>query len=362
MTRTNDRYKYMHRLHAGISGIAAAGAPMIGHARMSFAPGRLAGALVPPLVIIGLLYAGLFIKPAPSGQAVPTPALERRDAFFGLDLPAAGVIWAAGSRGKIVRSEDDGAHWVVQATPTAEHLQDLAAWDARRAVAVGNQGVVLHTVDGGAHWAAVQAPRSEVANKLLRVLALPGGRALAVGEMGALLAGEDYGRSWRRLVAERDVGFNAVARVGDTLWVAGEGGLLMRSDDGGAHWREVALPVAASLTGIAFRDERHGVAVGLDGTVLSTGDGGERWIDRSLPTAGHLYDVAVDGDGWRAVGVRDVLVRGAADGGQWRLERATGASLAWHSKAVGRDGRWVYAGPGPSLAAQSAPHKRGDGV
>jgi photosystem II stability/assembly factor-like uncharacterized protein len=323
----------------------------------SISPGRLAAAFVPPLVIAALLYAGLFIKPSPSGQAVPTPPIERRDAFFGLDVPAPGVIWAAGSRGKIVRSDDEGKGWTVQPSPSVEHLQDLAAWDAHRAVAVGNQGVVLRTDDGGSHWIAVPVPRSEVANKLLRVIALKGGRAFAVGEMGALLASDDFGQRWRRLVAERDVGFNAVALAGDTLWVAGEAGTLMRSDDGGGTWQAVSVPVAASLTGVAFRDALHGVVVGLEGTLLSTDDGGARWHDHSMRGAGHLYDVAVDGEGWRAVGMRDVLLRGTPDGSRWAVERATGSSLAWHSKLVGRDGRWLYAGPGPSLAAQTAPDR-----
>ncbi|MBR0567507.1 glycosyl hydrolase [Azoarcus sp. L1K30] len=354
MARTNDRYEYLHCLPASGSGGSALVVPMNRAASPSRSLGRVAAALVPALVIAALLYAGLFIKPSPTGQAVPTPPIERRDAFFGLDLPAPGVIWAAGSRGKIVRSDDGGKTWTVQPTPTVEHLQDLAAWNGRQAVVVGNQGVVLRTDDGGLHWSVVPAPRSEIANKLLRVVALQRGRALAVGEMGALLESEDFGRSWRRLVAERDVGFNAVALAGDTLWVAGEAGTLMRSNDGGKVWHTANVPVSASLTGVAFRDALHGAVVGLEGTVLITDDGGMSWIDHSVKAAGHLYDIAVDGDGWRAVGMRDVLLRGVPDGSKWAIERATGRSLAWHSKLVEGGGRWLYAGPGLSLVAQTA--------
>lgn len=322
--------------------------------RRRVTPGRVIAAVLPATVIAGLLYAGLFVKPAPSGQAVPIPALERRDAFFGIDMPATGVVWAAGSRGKIVRSDDGGGSWTRQTTPTGEHLQDIAAWDAQRAVAVGNRGVLLRTDDGGRHWANVAVPLSSVDNKLLRVRVATDGRAFAVGEMGALLGSGDHGNGWQRLIPEQDVGLNDVAVVGDRVWVVGERGLILHSADGGANWHSQAVPIARSLTAVAFRDERRGVAVGLDGTILSTENGGLDWNDRSLQSAPHLYDVAADGEGWSAVGERDVLLQAGADASTWRASRATGTSLAWHSEIAIRDGRRLYAGPGQSLAAQTA--------
>lgn len=348
MTRTNDRYELAH-LQMACDLAALNMQPPHAH---RFSPGRIAAAVLPATVIAGLLYAGLFIKPAPSGAALPIPALERRDAFFGIDLPASGVVWAAGSRGKIVRSDDGGRNWTRQATPTGEHLQDIAAWDAERAVAVGNRGVVLRTEDAGRHWSTVAAPVSSVDNKLLRVRVATDGRALAVGEMGAVLGSRDGGSSWRRLVPEQDVGFNGVAILGDHLWVVGERGAILHSADGGASWHSQLAPLDRSLTAVAFRDESHGVAVGLDGTILTTENGGRDWNDRSLHGLPHLYDVATDGDGWLAVGERDVLLRAGSDAHEWQLLRATGTSLAWHSEIAVREGRRVYAGPGASLAAQ----------
>lgn len=350
MTRTNDRYVIVPMA------IADAMAAAMPHARRvrEIAPGRVAAAILPAAVIAGLLYAGLFIRPAPSGQAVPMPPLERRDAFHGIDMPAREVVWAAGSRGKIVRSEDGGRQWRLQATPTAENLQDIAAWDPLRALAVGNRGVVMRTDDGGAHWRIVEVPRSSVANKLVRVRTLDDGRAFAVGEMGALLGSRDHGRNWQRLLPERDVGLNGIAVVGERLWVVGEMGLILHSADGGGRWQVQHAPRASSLSAVAFRDALHGVAVGLNGTILATENGGLTWNDRSIQTLPHLYDVAMDGTGWRAVGERDLLLVSAAGADDWRAARATGASLAWHSEIAMRDGRWLYAGPGPSLLAQGA--------
>ncbi|ATE61229.1 WD40/YVTN/BNR-like repeat-containing protein [Thauera sinica] len=350
MNRTNDRYELAQlRMACNPAALAMRASPA-----RRVTPGRLAAAVLPATVIAGLLYAGLFIKPAPSGQAVPLPVLERRDAFFGIDMPASGVVWAAGSRGKIVRSDDGGRTWARQAAPTAEHLQDIAAWDAQRAVAVGNRGVLLRTEDGGRHWSNVAVPLSAVDNKLLRVRTTADGRAFAVGEMGALLGSRDHGRNWQRLMPEQDVGLNGVAVVGDRVWVAGERGLILHSADGGATWVRQPVPVARSLTAVAFRDARRGVAVGLNGTILTTENGGLDWNDRSIRDTPHLYDVAHDGEGWYAVGERDLLLQADAEAGAWRASRATGTSLAWHSEIAIRDGRRLYAGPGPSLAAQAA--------
>ncbi len=111
-----------------------------------------------PLAIVGgLLYAGLFVKPKPVGKAVEQPLVQRGDAFYGIAALPNGAMWAVGSNGKILYSDDAGQSWRRQGTGSRETLQDVAAWDARRAVAVGNDGVVLTTGDGGHSWTPAQA-------------------------------------------------------------------------------------------------------------------------------------------------------------------------------------------------------------
>lgn len=103
---------------------------------------------VPWMIIGGLLWAGLFIKPQPVGGTVQPPVLERRDHYYGIAPAPGGGVWVAGTGGKIV-AIDAQAHARVLATPTDQTLQDIAVWDDRHAVAVGNDGVILITADGG---------------------------------------------------------------------------------------------------------------------------------------------------------------------------------------------------------------------
>lgn len=308
---------------------------------------RIASSTAPWLIIAGLLWAGLFIKPQSAGSTVTPSVLQRRDFFYGMAVPAPGLLWLAGSNGKIARSEDGGRQWQRQAIATKVNLQDIAAWDARTAVAVGNQGVVAVTADAGQHWKLVDAPKSAVANKLTRVVALAQGQAWAVGEMGALLYSGDFGNSWQRKRAEEDVGWNDVAFAdASSGWVVGEFGRILRTSDGGASWLAVAAPVKSSLMGVAFRDARNGIAVGLEGVVLATSDAGASWQAVNSGTAEHLFTVAWDArkSAWIAGGNQGVWVSGSADALTWKAGRLDARDLSWHTRVVLADDKAYFAG------------------
>lgn len=295
-------------------------------------PIRQAAMAAMPLLIIGsLIYAAFFVKAEVHIDAIHAPAIERRDAFYGVAAPRPGVIWAAGSYGKVVRSDDGGAHWTIQDSRVSAHLQSLAAWDERRAVAVGNQGRVIVTDDGGATWAEVEAPRSEVANKLVKVRTYPDGVAWAVGEMGAALRSADHGRSWSRALPEQDQGWNDIGFAGADGWLVGEFGRVMRTRDGGASWAPVESPSKASLMSVAFRDGLEGVAVGLSGTVLTTADGGASWTLVPPVTREHLNHVRWDGQGWHAVGDKGIQV--SLRDGRWQGARLVDKDLSWRTQA-----------------------------
>ncbi|MBI5922656.1 MAG: glycosyl hydrolase [Betaproteobacteria bacterium] len=332
---------------------------------------KLGLSAIPWLIIAGLLWVGLFIKPQPVGTTVQPPSIERTDSFYGIASPAKGVLWIVGNKGKVVRSNDDGTTWVLQKTPTLEHLQDVASWDDKRAVAVGNKGVVIITEDGGNTWTEVTVPLSKVSNKLLRVKAMADGRAWAVGEMGALLETTDYGKTWQRRRDEEDAAWNDVLFLdADNGWLMGEAGRMMRTVDGGKTWQPVASQVKISLMAVAFRDAANGVAVGLEGSLLATHDGGKTWtlLPRAKrPTGGlatdkpetalakqhvleeageHLFDVTWDEAQqiWFAIGNQGVWVRGNKDADSWDAGRIDARDMAWHTRVIVANGHTYLAG------------------
>ena len=58
-----------------------------------------------------------------------------------------------------------------------------------------------------------------------------------------------------------------IAQAGTRLVAVGERGFTMVSDDAGASWKSIATPVTRTLTGVAFKDAKVGVAVGHGASV-----------------------------------------------------------------------------------------------
>ncbi|MDB5919410.1 MAG: hypothetical protein JWR40_3644 [Massilia sp.] len=306
---------------------------------------RLLDSAVPLLIIGGLLYAGLFIKPSAGGVSVPPPPIEKRDSYYGMALPSLSTIWAVGTFGKVVRSDDAGKSWNVQPTPVTANLQSIAAWDAGHAVVVGNQGIVIITRDGGKSWSSVAAPRSDVANKLMKVRIAPDGRAWAVGEMGAVLVSGDHGATWTRAAAEQDVTWGDIALDGERGVLVGEFGKIAISGDGGVTWSPVISPVQSSLTAVAFRDHLHGVAVGLEGVILETEDGGKNWTRVPIKSRQHLLDVIWDGNAWVAVGNRGIALKSAdASPKNWTTMLVAEQAFGWYTKVEKSGNRYLFAG------------------
>jgi photosystem II stability/assembly factor-like uncharacterized protein len=305
--------------------------------------------LIPVAVVGGLLYAAFFVKASGAVASIRPPPIERRDTFLGAAVPADGIVWAAGSNGKVIRSDDHGAHWQVQPVPVAENLQGIAAWDASQAVAVGGDGVVIRTVDGGKSWQQVAVPKSEVANKLLTVRAYADGSAWAVGELGAVLSSTDHGQSWQRAIPEKDQAWNDVSFFGRQGILVGEFGQVMRTDDGGKSWHGATSGTESSLMSVYLRDASNAVAVGLSGVILVSDDGGASWRTVRRQTVEHLNNVIWDGTRWLAVGDKGVIVRGDAAADTWSAARVSEGNLGWHTQILRADARsehYILAGAG----------------
>lgn len=311
---------------------------------------------MPWLIIGGLLWAGVFIKPASVGATVEPPVVERSDAFFGIATAEANHLWAAGNYGKIIYSADGGATWSKQRLDGKTHMQDISAWDGKKLVAVGNGGSVFTTADGGENWTARRPEFLPKTNdKLLRVKVYSGGKAWAVGEMGALLFSGDHGNTWERRRDEQDTAFNDIAMVSESAgWVVGEAGTMLSTKDGGSTWTVSPPAVKSSLMAIAFRDAENGVAVGLEGVILVTRDGGKTWnqataTSERIPGAHsklHFYDVAWDAANsrWLVVGDQGSYAASDAEAVDWKAGRLGPRELAWHTRIVAGPAGFYVAG------------------
>ncbi len=258
--------------------------------------------------------------------------IERRDNMYGVAHAGDNFIWIVGNIGKIARSQDGGKTWDSPDSGTRYNLQDVSAWDEKRLVAVGNEGVLIVSQDSGDTWAVKDFPKSEIANKLIRVKTQADGRAWACGVMGTALYTEDYGNTWRRRMPEEDIAFNDIAFATDMIGViACEFGKIKRTEDGGETWTEILTPVESSLMAVDFNDEGVGVVVGLEGAVLRSADFGLTWEKIDAGTTEHLLNIIHYNGHWVSIGNKGIIATSTDAGATWQSKQLSDTELLWHT-------------------------------
>ena len=69
-------------------------------------------------------------------------------------------------------------------------------------------------------------------------------------------------------------------------------GVVMKTTNGGQTWQTILIPVQTKiLRALEFVGNRHGWAVGRNGTIVRTTDGGTSWITQQSPVDTTLFDV-----------------------------------------------------------------------
>jgi photosystem II stability/assembly factor-like uncharacterized protein len=257
--------------------------------------------------------AGADHRPAP-----PTWRLLNTDgvtSLRGLAVAGPRTAWAGGTdgtNGVVLRTTDGGAHWasVGPAGATGLDFRDVEAFDADNAVALsagpGPASAIYVTSDGGRHWTL--GFRNGDANAFYDCAAFYDRRhGLAVSDPPdgrfRILRTDDGGHHWRVLpnagmpaAQPGEAGFagsgTCLVTAGPVAYLASGGGAkarVYRSPDGGYHWTstDTAVPSSpsAGIFSLAFRDPRHGVAVGGDylaptaspDAAARTADAGRSW-------------------------------------------------------------------------------------
>jgi len=128
-----------------------------------------------------------------------------------------------------------------------------------------------------------------------------------------------------------------IAKAGNRLVAVGERGFALISDDQGKSWRAVGTPVVRTLTGVAFEDNRVGVAVGHGGSLVRTEDGGDTWTDVPLDDAGgeSLLGVTATGGGKFAAYGAFGMYFDSADGGKtWTRRKLLSEEFEAHISQV----------------------------
>lgn len=338
--------------------------------------------LILPIVVGCVVASG-----TASGQWVPQSSGTTAE-LRGLSLVNARIAWASGTGGTVLRTDNGGRRWHHERVPGADSLdfRDIEGADASTGWAMSSGDAakgdarIYGTTNGGSRWSLEYTTRQ--AGVFLDAIAFWDARdgiALSDPVDGRffLLTTSDGGRRWTRIPAWRlpptlpgEAAFAAsgtclVVQGSGDVWIGTGGGARARvfhSTNRGRTWSVADVPVHAGgassgIFGMAFRDARHGVAVGGDyqrphertPNAAFTRDGGRSWEPARTPPAGYMSGVAyVPGTRatFVAVGLAGTAV--TTDGGStWAMVD----TVAYNSVAFGaaRDGGWAV-GPRGRIA------------
>lgn len=272
--------------------------------------------------ILGTGLGLLMLAPLPhAGAAQLAPMLQRPALAVShpersvlLSIARAGErLVAAGERGVIIYSDDDGKSWAQARTPVSVTLVALAFPDEKNGWAVGHSGVVLHSQDGGATWLlqldgnrasrlvlesaqALSSPLAAELEKLgqlfvqdgpdkpfLDVVFTDSKQGWIVGAYGLIFRTRDGGKSWQPWLDRVDNpgGMHLYAlrydpaSGGQRIYLAGEQGYFARSDDGGRHFQSIETPYEGSYFDLAALSDGTLMLAGLRGNLWRSTNRGE---------------------------------------------------------------------------------------
>lgn len=304
---------------------------------------------------IALLAAMLLPALVPAGGAAD-PAEPGIDIEYAEHVPLAAHallldtirvgdrIVAAGERGHIVYSDDEGVTWrQAEVVPTRSTLTSLAAAGSRL-WAAGHDTVILTSGDRGVNWTRQSFDPGRL-QPILDLHFLDEDRGFAIGAYGLMMVTDDGGLTWEEWAVsdEDDAHLNSMVELAEgTLLVAGEAGFSYRSLDRGETWEALTLPYQGSM--FLAIDIGGGCALfaGLRGHAMRSCDDGESWTELATGTEATLIGGAASEGRVLLVGNTGTILERSADGAFSVTMHSSGVDFA--SILELRDGRYLISG------------------
>lgn len=229
-------------------------------------------------------------------------------------------MWVVGDGGTILESDNNGASWTPRKSGTDQDLYSVFVvpggsqiWAVGGHYLYDDNQIILESVDAGATWKTIH---SSAASCLRSVFVTADGKRLwAVGDQSTMMASVDGGATW----TARKIGIDTYTILysifatgnGDQLWIVGAGETILESVDGGATWAAKRSGGKAFLMSIFSADDRsHLWAVGMDGEILRSRDAGATWVKERSGTSNQLDSIFGRPDGSRlwAVGADGTIL------------------------------------------------------
>lgn len=258
------------------------------------------------------------------------------------------LLYAPGERGVILRSPDNGNHWVgFSNVPTNRALTSIIFVDEKVIVVAGHGGGVFRTDDGGAEWQKIEIPEIGK-DSILGIMKTADGRLFLYGAFGLFFESRDAGKSWtkRSIIDEGfDRHVSQVVELPNKSWFAvGESGTAAISSDAGVNWQKLNVGYEGSLFGVLSAKDGSILVYGMRGNVFRSADNGHTWSQVPIESKSAINSGSVSTDGTIALVGNNGLAVVSKDNGLSFKTLRTAESGPLSGVHITKDGALVYVG------------------
>jgi len=185
-----------------------------------------------------------------------------------------------GQTGLVMVRDGDGP-WKEVEVDTDARLLSVDTNRAGLTYAVGQFGVVLRSLDGGDTWQKLDLKLAEKIEggydpHLYDVHVGEDGIATVVGEFGLIMRSKDQGKNWVIVNTSDESLFALQIRDDGVGFAAGQSGAIFRTENGGENWARLDNKLDANLLGIWSSPDGTVTAPGFRHMLVSD-DNGESW-------------------------------------------------------------------------------------
>ncbi len=250
---------------------------------------------------------------------------------------------AAGDRGTILLSDDQGASWRSVASGTDELLTSATFISPTEGWLVGQDSTILHTSDAGLHWQS-QFSAAGTDQALFSVASLAPGHLVATGSY-ALMLETTNAAAWSAVKLphlDEDYHLNCVMARGDDLVITGEAGHAFLRH--GAAWTPIPVPYDGSQFGCLTTHDGTMYSFGLRGSLFVARPGPVVWKRIETGEQRSIFGGTVLANGFLGlVGSNGLMMLFDPQTEKLRtLPPVTGATLSSVAETAG--GKWVVVG------------------
>jgi photosystem II stability/assembly factor-like uncharacterized protein len=199
--------------------------------------------------------------------------------------PTALSAFAAGSKGQIAFTLDDGVTWKAASVPTSSDVVDTSWTNQATGYALDTRGGLFRTANGGASWQTLSPGAATPASAVLALA--DNSTVLLVGPTGVrrAISGGPFTAVAGRPVADAALNAGRLAGGAIVAWGVGTRNLLL-STDKGSTWKSIKLPDGkrTRIRQVSFVNGSVGYVIDTSGRLWSTANAGRTW--RELISAG----------------------------------------------------------------------------